>query len=216
MYNQNYSDMKIRILGFILLSVMLIAPANAQLKFGIRGGVNSANFKVKEYKNAEYKLDYASSTEIGFHFGVMGQLKVVNFVLQPELLFSTAKTEVKFTDLGDNNAVPVIGQQKFNKLDMPVIAGFKFGPLKLQAGPVATVILNSKSDLLEENGIDHAYKGATIGYQVGAGIELTSLLLDVKYEGNLSALGDGVSIGNQDFNFDQRMNQWILSIGFLF
>ncbi len=206
----------------LLLSVLLCGfialPAEAQLKFGIRGGVNSANFSMKEFAHTDYKIDYASSTEVGFHFGAIGQLKIVNFVVQPELLFSTAKMDVLLTDLnpGDPDYTPESDVVKFNKLDVPIIAGFKLGPVKLQAGPVATVMLNSKSDLLEKNGIEQAYKGATFGYQAGVGLELSSLLLDVKYEGSLSKFGDGVTIGGQDFAFDQRMSQWILSLGFLF
>jgi hypothetical protein len=208
--------MKMKVIMSIVFAGLLVIPAEAQLKFGIRGGVNSANVKLKDFNDPDYRLEYESSTEIGFHFGAIGQLKVMNFVLQPEILFTTAKADIKFTDLTPSGAAPVIGRQKFNKLDVPVIAGFKFGPLKLQAGPVATVMINSKSELLTEEGFEQSYKGMTLGYQVGAGLELASLLLDVKYEGNLSALGDGVTIRDQDLHFDQRMSQWILSLGFLF
>lgn len=206
--------MRSKVFVLIILSVFFALPAQSQLRFGIRGGVNSANFSLTEFTTSDYKIDYASSTQVGFHFGAVGQLKIVSFVLQPEILFSTAKMDVQLTELAGGE--PSEDVMKFNKLDVPVIAGFKFGPLKLQAGPVATVMLNSKSDLLERAGIEQAYKGATIGYQAGLGLELSSLLLDVKYEGNLSAFGDGVSIGSETLNFDQRMNQWIISLGFLF
>jgi hypothetical protein len=201
--------MCIAILGFIF------HPGKAQLKFGIRGGINSAYVKPAKFDNQDYLLEYKSG-DIGFHFGVMGQLKIGSFFVQPEILFSTASTDIQLSDLSNPSAAKQIGEQKFNKLDVPIIAGFKLGPLKLQAGPVGTVMLKSKSDLLEENGISQAYKGATFGYQAGIGLELTSLLIDIKYEGNLSKLGDGVTILGQDFYFDQRMNQLILSIGFLF
>lgn len=196
-------------LGFIFI------PGNAQLKYGIRGGINSAYVRPQEFNNPNYVLEYKSGN-IGFHFGAIVQLKLGKFVLQPELLFSTASTDIQLTDLTSSSTISEVGEQKFNKLDVPIIAGLKLGPMKLQLGPEASVQLNSKSDLLKENGIDQAYKGATIGYQAGIGLELSSLILDLKYEGNLSKFGDGVNIGDQTFNFDQRMSQLILSIGFLF
>jgi hypothetical protein len=207
--------MKLRILICLIISGFIFQPGNAQVKFGIRGGINSAYVKPQEFNNSDYLLEYKSG-DIGFHFGGMAQIKLGKVFIQPEVLFSTAKTDIKLTDLGGSSTVEEVGKQKFNKLDVPIIAGVKLGPLKLQLGPVATVQLNSKSDLLKDNGIEQAYKGATIGYQAGLGLELSSLLIDVKYEGNLSQFGDGVKIGEQTFNFDQRMNQVILSLGFLF
>ncbi len=77
-------------------------------------------------------------------------------------------------------------------------------------------VLGSKSDLLEENGIEGAYKGMTFGYQAGIGFELGALLLDVKYEGSLSQFGESITIGGEEFKFDQRLSQVIFSLGFLF
>ncbi|MBA7518175.1 hypothetical protein ES705_10242 [subsurface metagenome] len=205
--------MKNKRIAFIVILALLYIPTQAQIKFGIRGGINSSNVKLEGFDNPDYRLDYKSS-QVGFHFGVISQIKFAMVFVQPELLFTTARTDISLYDVADD--IKTIGKQSFNKLDLPIMAGVKLGPLKLQAGPVASVILNSKSDLLEENGIELAYKGLTIGYQAGIGLELGSLLLDVKYEGNLSKLGDGVTIGGEDFNFDQRLNQIIFSIGFLF
>ena len=205
--------MKFKYISIVFLALLVWSPGQAQIKFGIRGGINSSRVKLKEFNNPDYQLDYKSG-QVGFHFGGITQIKLGMFVLQPELLFTTAKTDISLYDVVFDTTS--IGKQSFNKLAIPIIARVKFGPLKLQAGPVASVIVNSKSDLLEREGIEQAYKGMTIGYQAGLGLELGSLLLDVKYEGNLSKFGDGVSIGGQDFSFDQRLNQIIFSLGFLF
>jgi len=207
--------MRFKHIALFIVALLIFTPGQAQLKFGIRGGIGSSNIILKEFDSPDYKLDYKSS-QVGFHFGVVSQLKLGMFVLQPELLFSTVRTDLSYTDLTGTDPIEQIGKQSFNKLDLPIIAGVKFGPLKLQAGPVASVVLSSKSDLLKENGIEQAYNGMTIGYQAGLGLELGSLLLDVKYEGSLSKFGDGITIGGESFNFDQRINQLILSLGFLF
>lgn len=209
--------MRIRVLFSLVFVSAFVLQANAQFKFGIRAGVNTSNVSLTEFSNSDYALDYKSSPEIGFHFGVVSQLKLASFVIQPELLFTTTKTDLKLTDL-TNAASPIdtVGSQKFNKIDIPIIVGYKLGPLKLQVGPVATFMINSKSDLLSGYGIEESYKGMSLGYQAGLGLELTSLLLDVKYEGSLSALGDGITVGGETFAFDQRISQWIISLGFLF
>lgn len=191
-----------------------VSTAFSQIKFGIRGGINSSNMKIKDFTGDDYKLEY-NTGQFGYHFGVMGQVKILSAFIQPELLFTVAKYDVKLTNTATSESEA--GTQKFNKLDVPVMAGVKLGVFKLQAGPVATVMINSKSDVLDDHDdFKQKFKTATIGYQAGIGLELSSLLLDLKYEGNLSKFGDGINVGNNSFEFDQRMSQIILSLGFLF
>jgi hypothetical protein len=204
--------MKTRFL--ILLVILLSASVSAQFKIGIRGGINSSQVKLHDFVASDYNIEYAKGHEIGYHFGVMSQIKLLGFYVQPEILFTTAKNDIRVTNTIYNRVE--LGSQNFYKLDIPVIAGVKFGPLKLQAGPVATMALGSKFEGLDTYELEQTFKGATFGYQAGVGLELSSLCIDVKYEGNLSQLGDAVQVGNTRYNFDQRLSQWILSIGFLF
>lgn len=205
--------MRVKYIALITITLLVWAPGQAQIKFGIRGGINSSRVQLNEFDNSEYTLDYKNS-QVGFHFGAISQIEIARLLVQPELLFTTARTDIALTEVA--TGAEQFGKQAFYKLDLPVIAAIKFGPLKVQAGPVASVLLKSKSNLLSDNDIEQNFKGVTIGYQAGLGLELTTLLLDVKYEGNLSKFGDGVTIGGQDFSFDQRLNQIIVSIGFLF
>jgi len=109
-----------------------------------------------------------------------------------------------------------IKKMEFKKLDIPVLAGFKFGPARVNVGPVASIIINSKADLIETPGYEEKLKGASFGYQAGVGIDILSISLDVRYEGNFSKLGDGVNIGGEDFEFDSRNPQFIFSLGIFF
>ncbi|MCK4699098.1 MAG: hypothetical protein KAT38_02140, partial [Bacteroidales bacterium] len=84
-------------------------------------------------------------------------------------------------------------------------------------GPVASIIIDSKADLIETAGYEEKIKGASFGYQVGVGLDIINTIsLDVRYEGNLSKLGDGVNIGGNDFEFDSRNPQIIFSLGIFF
>jgi hypothetical protein len=217
MSNQKYFTMKSRLI-ILSLFIFCMLNTNAQISFGIRGGVNSSNIKLNDFSGGEYKLEYNRGA-LGFHIGGIAQIELLNLFIQPELLYTQTKNDVSLATWNSASVewgTPDYGEQKFSKIDIPIIAGMKFGPLKLQVGPVATMMLMSKSDLLESYDIVQEFSTATLGYQAGVGLELTSLLVDVKYEGNLSKLGDGVTIAGHDYNFDQRMSQWILSVGFLF
>ena len=97
------------------------------------------------------------------------------------------------------------------------MVGYKFGPARIQAGPVASIIIDSKSALSDYDNYNEEFNGATWGYQVGVGLDiLKKVTLDVKYEGNLSKLGDGVTVLGQERSFDSRNSQFVFNVGIFF
>jgi hypothetical protein len=208
--------MKTKNLLIIATFLFLSLTINAQVKVGLRAGISSSNIKLKDYSSTDYELEY-NKGNYGYHFGVMSRIKIAKLYVQPEVLFSIAKTDLAYKDIRDpKNIKTEFGRQSFNKIDIPVIVGYKVAIFKLQVGPVATFMLSTKSKLLDEKKIDQDLKGATFGYQAGIGVELSSLLIDIKYEGNLSKLGNGMVVDGKDITFDQRMSQFLFSIGYLF
>jgi hypothetical protein len=154
----------------------------------------------------------------GFHIGVMGRLNVFNLFLQPELLFNTTGGKLLIEEIQGGSTLNTVKQVKYSKLDLPVLIGIKFGPARVNAGPVASVTLasNSEIDDIIPN-LETLSKGATIGLQVGVGLDiLKTITLDARYESGLSKLGDKFSIGNTDYPFDSRNSKFILSLGFFF
>ena len=107
----------------------------------------------------------------------------------------------------------MVKDQQFNKIDMPIMVGMKFGPARVQLGPIASIVLSNKSALADYGNYEEEFNGATWGYQVGVGLDLgESIILDAKYEGSLSRLGKGVKIGGETRNFDSRTNQFVVGI----
>ncbi len=170
-----------------------------------------------EVNTGDYKIKCPNYSVIGYHAGLISQIELFNFFLQPELLYSSIRNDLDVYDLQSadpNEAIAV--RQKLNRIDIPVMIGFKFKILKLEAGPVASFVISNNSDLETITEYDMQWNKATIGYQAGIGLDIGKIALDVKYEGNLSNLGTGISIGNTTTSFDTRLNQIILSIGLFF
>ena len=203
----------------LLIGISLFVVANAQIKFGVKGGVNSSTIKMDDIITItqgveEYSLEGIKSGTVGFHAGLMTRVTFFGVFIQPELYFSSTGGEVEVTDLITQDVS--IKKMEFKKLDIPVLVGFKFGPARINAGPVASIIIDSKADLIETAGYEEKLKGASFGYQAGVGIDILSISLDVRYEGNLSKLGEGVNIGGNDYEFDSRNPQFIFSLGIFF
>ncbi len=205
-----------RLLILIALSSIITANANSQLRFGLRGGINTAYFKAKDVITDEnVRISTLNDATVGFHGGVMAQVSFFGMFFQPELLLSSIGSEVRIND-PDENIIDQIKEQSYTKLDFPLIIGRRFGPARAGIGPVGTIMLNTDSEL-NELGYREKFRSATFGYQLAAGLDIFKrFALDLKYEGNLSKLGSGINIRGQEREFDSRSRQFIVSLGVFF
>jgi hypothetical protein len=200
-----------------ILSLLISLNAGSQIRLGLRGGISTAYFNARDIVVPnEYRIETIDNANIGFHGGFMAQVSFFGVFLQPELLLSTVGNEVRVSDLRENGAVEQIREQRFTKLDFPILAGMRFGPARLGIGPVGTIMLYTDSELEDHPQIQERYRNATFGYQVGAGLDFSVFALDLKYEGNLTRLGSSMVVAGQERDFDARSRQVILSVGIFF
>jgi len=225
---QNHIIMKkLLLLAFAVMSVSL---SNAQfLRFGVKGGVSSTNVKfdkttLNDITTTQGVKDFIvdqGDSKMGIHLGFFSRIQIVGLFIQPELLFTHSQGEVV---LSETNGIVISNEiQKFNKIDVPVLVGWKFGPARLGFGPVASIMMSEKDGLKDRLGdltntsVESNFKKATFGYQVGFGLDiLKKITLDIRYEGNLSKLGSGITLGGEEFKFDQRNPQFLFSAGIFF
>ncbi len=214
----------------LILIALLIIPfsivSNAQIKFGVKAGITSTSIKVDEVISITDQTDFdelvvkGKNAKVGFQGGIFSRITIAKLYVQPELLFTSASGEVEVTSLlGGTEVVSEIRDQKFRQIDFPIMLGYKFGPARIQAGPVGTIVLSTDPSLDGFMGMDYEeeFNGATWGYQVGVGLDIgKKLTIDVKYEGNLSKLANGVKIGNETLDFDSRNSQFVASLGIFF
>lgn len=205
-----------RITVLILAGILLAANSSAQVRFGLRGGINTAYFSAKDVITENYIIETLNDASLGFHGGLMMQISFFGLFLQPELLFSSIGSELKVKDLSQPGVIDHIREQNFTKLDFPVLLGKRFGPARVGIGPVGTIMLSTKSEL-NEFGLEEKFNSATFGYQIGAGLDiLKTIALDLKYEGNLSRLGNSITAAGREWEFDSRSRQIIVSVGIMF
>ena len=215
-----------RIILVALLLVSFGAITNAQIKFGIKAGVTSTSIKTDEVYTDIQNADFdelavkGMNSKIGFQGGVFARISILKLYVQPELLFTSTSGEVEVTTFSSGTELEsTIEEQSFRQIDFPIMIGYKFGPARIQAGPVGTIMLSSEPalDTFENFEVKEEFNGATWGYQVGAGLDiLKKLTIDLKYEGSFSNLGDGVQLGDQNYNFDSRNSKIILTLGWIF
>jgi hypothetical protein len=200
---------------FVILFVGLISiPAFSQIKFGIKGGAESTTVPTYDLTTGTSSIKALEDASWGFHAGVFLRLSLLGLFVQPEAVFASNTYDYKVTTVTASE----VKSQKFNRLSVPVLVGFKIGPLRLNAGPAASIQIGSPKQLIDDPKFDEMYKGAVFGFQAGAGLDLLKkLTLDVRYAGSLGEkFGDAVTIGGQNFKLDYGQSSILLSVGLMF
>ena len=199
----------------VIFTLLLAAPLYSQVQFGIKAGVSTDfTFTDQTFEGTDIDviIQSAEEAEWGFQGGVFMKAGFGGFYLQPELILATATNSVTYEDVEAGGA-PVVYNQKFTKLNIPVLLGFKIAFLRINAGPAAAVMIGEPKDVID----GATYKGATFGYQAGLGFDLFKrLTFDVRYEGNLNQFGDEITIGGETFTLDDRTGALLLHVGLIF
>ena len=185
----------------IILSVVVVAcflsQTNAQIKFGIKGGVTFDNFN---YKDAKEELKIGNST--GWQAGALLKVKVpvIGIGIQPELLYTVRKAQV--TDGGGKDATNTI-----NYLEVPV--NLQWGPdlvllqPYLMFGPYFSYAFNIKGEELKDK-----LNKSDWGVSLGAGLDVWKLQVAARYSWGLQ------DVGVKDFKL--KTNSFKVSLGILF
>jgi len=200
----------------IILVVLISIPAFSQLKFGIKAGVSTSSLSMGTVKTltsgtTSYTVDALTTAKYGFNGGVFMRLTIFGLYIQPELLLDTRTNE--YTVKNVQTSVSSIAKQNFNKLDIPVMLGIKFGPLRLNAGPAASLLINTPKDLINSPDFKGKYSRMTVGYQAGLGVDLLkTLTFDIRYEGSLKKYQNKIT----NVNLDDRANAFVFSLGLFF
>ena len=187
-----------------LSSLSLYAQKNG---VGIKAGLSSTQV------DFEGEQLVPSDAQLGYHVGVFARFGGVGFFVQPEVLFTqtTGKFKLESPPISSISSTLSLYEAKFNRLDVPVMAGFRLlKVIRIMAGPIASFNIDSS---LKDAGTtiqNTDFKKATLGYQTGVGVDLGSLSIEGKYEGGLSKFTENVG----SYTADNRLNQWVLSVAF--
>ncbi|MFN8241851.1 MAG: porin family protein [Bacteroidales bacterium] len=198
----------------ILLAVILAAPVYSQIKFGIKASAATTTVPTYDIQTGTNNIEALKDAAWGFQAGAFVRLTLLGIYLQPEVMFASNTYEYNVTTSGGTDVL----KQKFNRLEVPVMLGVKLGPIRINAGPSASVQIGTPKALIDDPNFKEMYKGATFGYQAGLGFDLfKKLTIDARYGGSLSGkFGDAVTIGGQTFQLDHRQPEFILSLGIMF
>ncbi len=212
-----------RKLFLVLIALAIVEVTNAQVfSWGMRLGAASTSINADPLTiyDGTANLDSIKLSVEGASFGIHGglytRLKFGPVFLQPELLFNTESYAYTKEDLTQSGVTEML-KDKFSTLDLPIMVGLKMGPIRLQGGPVGSLLLanNSQLDQISET-FSRELTNLTWGYQAGLGLDIGSVLVDLKYEGSLGFYSDSFEVFGNTYETDSRSNRWLLTVGLKF
>lgn len=195
--------------GIFILMLMFSSAAIAQSGFGITGGVNygdNGELTYTDIRNAGDDVLEGGDRQIGYHLGLFYRKEFSGFIFKPELLYTRTKSSYVYNL---ENA-----EYKISKIDLPVLVGLEIlGPINIFAGPSFQYILNNDFGGVEISNVENEF---TVGAQLGAGIQLGGLGLDVRYERGLKQ-NEAEFLDNQTGlqRIDSRPSQIIFSLSLI-
>jgi len=201
-------------LSIILLAMFMSVQVFSQIKFGIKAGAETRTVPAYDISAGTSSIEALEDASWGFHGGIFMRLKLLALFVQPELVFASNTYDYTVKTA----TVTEVKSQTFNRVSVPVLVGFKLGPLRLNAGPAASIQIGSPKALIDDPKFEQMYKGAVWGYQAGLGLDiLNKITLDARYAGGLGEkFGDAVTISGQDFQLDYSQKSFLLSVGIMF
>lgn len=189
-----------KIIGALMIAVCIgmAIPAQAQINFGVKGGLNLSKASLSDVPG-NFKKDNFT----GFFIGPMAEfnIPIVGLGVDASLLF--AQRGIKVSEAGDEITI------KQNGIDIPVNLKYNIGlgslvGIYLAAGP------DFYFDFEKKTGIDK--KKAEVGINVGAGVKLLNHL-QVGANYNIP-LGDTADI--EGTNGSYKTKTWQVSVAYIF
>ena len=201
------------------LAFFVSVAAFSQVQFGVRANLlfNTSSAKWSDLKavaNNAWESNGKSNT--GFNAGLSAKvdLPLTSIFVMPEIYYTSIKNTIEVTDA--NNKVEL--EAKNNRLDVPVLVGKDFLGKTLSAfiGPVFSYNLSKDNTFKDFK--ENATKDFTVGYQLGANVTLSKLVLNARYEGAFSKDERKFisSVSGSEIRYDNRPSFFILGLGYNF
>jgi hypothetical protein len=189
---------------FIAIATASQAQVLPSVQVGIKGGVNLSSL-------SNSSGTFSADNRAGYLGGIWARFGALGFNFQPELYVTSKNVDI-------NNSNTKVGSAKFTSIDVPLLLGGKIGAFGLggrfYAGPLLSFAINKDNSFGSAVGgaTRFDYKSSNFALTAGAGIDISKISIDLRYEAGLTKQNyyDGST------NFKTRVSLFNLSLGYAF
>lgn len=207
--------MKNIFLIFLISCISLFSYAQFELGLKASASMSSLTTNIEDYENA-----FKSGFQAGIYTRIGKKLH-----LQPEIYFGGKSGELTYNVQTEGPVLTVKETVTLSTVDVPVLVGLTIldppaVKIRLQAGPVASFVVNKDFDVTldgvsEEPGDEYreAWSNMNWALQFGAGVDVLFMTIDLRYELGLSNMyNQPESAPNSHETINN--NLFLVSVGF--
>lgn len=198
----------------LVAATYFAVPANAQLKFGIKGGLNITDMSLS-------KDVFETSNRTGFFIGptIKFTLPIVGLGIDASALYDQREGELNVA--GDDNTI-VSTRLKQKSINIPINLRYDIGlgslaAVYLAAGPQFGFNVGDKNQSLYEDVVNWRLNSSNFSVNVGAGIMLLShLQIGANYNIVCGKTGEITILDGAKSVLRGRSNTWQISAAYYF
>jgi Outer membrane protein beta-barrel domain len=196
---------KLLFLSILLLICMYLTAGQPIFNLGIKGGLTASELKFSDTWN------YSSDNTVSYHIGGFARVGVGRFFIQPEAYFNSRGGDLK--EIIDDNPVTTVANFDFSSVDVPLLAGIKFGKgknfnIRAMGGPIFGFITSKKVEGTSDFNADY-FNNHFYGWQYGIGFDIWFLTLDARIESSRNSV-------YQSSEFSTKNKVYLFSVGIKF
>lgn len=197
----------------LVIFCILALPAAAFAQLGIHGGlklgggVSQINFEKTNTQGGGAFVP--GDARVSFHGGGFLQAKVLGILLRPEIYFTSIGSQAIFESQNVQQVQTQVKNYNINRVDVPILVGFSMlKVLRVNGGPVISATAGNNTT------VNQKLNSATVGLQLGVGLDFGKLGIDARYEGSFSNISNDLTLGGFTFPADQRIRQYMVSLSY--
>lgn len=211
--------------SLVLMLVAFVAQAQAQLKYGVKAGLNINNI-AQNYAESDFETE--TKARLGFHIGATVDYNLSDILsLQSGLLLSSKGYSI---DIEEEYGDGAEGYERIilNYLEIPINFAYKTGDFQIFAGPYLAFGIGGKykyddgtdsgdskmkpvfgeigeGDLEDD---ENPYSALDLGFNLGVGYQVGPMLINAGYSlgfANLNPGIEGADFDPKDFKQSNRV-----------
>ncbi|MDD3108058.1 MAG: outer membrane beta-barrel protein [Alistipes sp.] len=200
---------------YLLLLTLLLCgsgvstlQAKGPIQLGIKAGLQSQSMHASK---DDLLGVFSADRDFGYQLGFVARFNLPMWYVQPELVYANHRFTMNMEDDASTKV-------RVNNLELPILVGWKIAFFRLFGGPVFTLMNNTSTKMKSSSeAINVELIKSTIAYQLGVGVELGRIGVDMRYGGQFKKAEYSVMKGTQPArNYRMSMNQWQLNVCYMF
>lgn len=146
----------------------------------------------------------------GAHFGINARINILGIYIQPGVILSTTGMNYTAEDATNGTVINDIKKETFFNVDIPLLIGYKLGPIRAQGGPVGSFLIANNSDLTSYSAYQEGWEEAYWSFALGGGFDIGKISLDATYEFGLGKYVNEIEFQGGTYQMQTNRNRLVI------